>query len=91
VCRERILAVDLGRTRVDVLEGIGISPIGDLGRVEPCIRKSRYAISRRDLSHPNSRNTWQRIPESQGSAFRSLRIQGNLSCEIAIRDFPESI
>jgi hypothetical protein len=35
VCRECILAVDLGRTRVGVLGGIGISLIGDFRSVEP--------------------------------------------------------
>jgi hypothetical protein len=35
VCRGRVLAVDLGRTRVGVLGGIGISLIGDFRSVEP--------------------------------------------------------
>jgi hypothetical protein len=34
VCRGRVLAVDLGRTRVGVLGGIGISLIGDFRSVE---------------------------------------------------------
>ena len=33
--RERILVVDLGRTRVGVLGGIGISLIGDFRSIEP--------------------------------------------------------
>jgi hypothetical protein len=35
VCRGRVLAVDLDRTRVDVLGGIGISLIGDFRSIEP--------------------------------------------------------
>jgi hypothetical protein len=35
VCRGRVLAVNLGRTRVGVLGGVGISPIGDLGSIKP--------------------------------------------------------
>jgi hypothetical protein len=35
VCRGRVLAVDLGRTRVGVLGGIEISLIGDFSSVEP--------------------------------------------------------
>jgi hypothetical protein len=35
VCRGRVLAVDLDRTRVGVLGGIGISLIGDFGSIEP--------------------------------------------------------
>jgi hypothetical protein len=35
VCRGRVLAVDLGRTRVGVLGGIGISLIGDFRSIEP--------------------------------------------------------
>jgi hypothetical protein len=35
VCRGRVLAVDLGRTRVGVLGGIGSSLIGDFRSVEP--------------------------------------------------------
>ena len=35
MCRGRVLAVDLGRTRVGVLGGIGISLIGDFRSIEP--------------------------------------------------------
>jgi hypothetical protein len=35
VCRGRVLAVDLGKTRVGILGGIGISLIGDFRSVEP--------------------------------------------------------
>jgi hypothetical protein len=42
VCREGILAVDLGRTRVGVLEGIGISLIGDRGIGVPGDRRFAY-------------------------------------------------
>jgi hypothetical protein len=35
VCRGRVLAVDLDRTRVDVLGGIRISLIGDFRSIEP--------------------------------------------------------
>jgi hypothetical protein len=35
VCRGRLLTVDLDRTRVGVLGGIGISLIGDSRSIEP--------------------------------------------------------
>jgi hypothetical protein len=35
VCRGRVLAVDLDRTRLGVLGGIGISLIGDFRSIEP--------------------------------------------------------
>jgi hypothetical protein len=42
VCRGRVLAVDLGRTRVGVLGGIGISLIGDFRSVEPLHNQSSF-------------------------------------------------
>ena len=85
MCRGRVLAVDLDRTHVSVLGGIGISLIGDFRSVEPLHNE----IAIRDFpieSGPSiMRDTCQEIRRGIGifsigkSAFPWTSTRGNPS------------